>query len=109
VAQDYTDLPCEIRDGIALLTLDRPEKLNAWSAAMGRSLSRAYRECDLDDAVRAVVLTGAGRAFVGRLETALHVHLMSRADAVEGPVAYLERRKPDWKLRVGRDWPDWPV
>jgi hypothetical protein len=34
---------------------------------------------------------------------------MGRADAVEGPVAFLERRKPDWKLRVGRDWPDWPV
>ena len=60
---DYTDLRCEVRDGIALLTLDRPEKLNAFSAAMGLSLGRAYRECDADDTVRVVVLTGAGRAF----------------------------------------------
>ena len=29
-------------------------------------------------------------------------------DAIEGGVAYVERRKPEWKLRVSRDWPDWP-
>jgi enoyl-CoA hydratase/carnithine racemase len=50
-------------DGVATLTLDRPAKLNAFSGEMGRSLAEAYRRCDEDDAVRAVVLTGAGRAF----------------------------------------------
>jgi len=50
-------------DGVATLTLDRPAQLNAFSGAMGRSLAEAYRRCDEDDAVRAVVLTGAGRAF----------------------------------------------
>jgi enoyl-CoA hydratase/carnithine racemase len=45
---------------------------------------------------------------VGRKETALHIHLMSRADAREGPLAYLERRPPRWQLRVSRDWPEWP-
>ena len=49
--------------GVATLTLDRPAQLNAFSGAMGRSLTEAYRRCDADDAVRAVVLTGAGRAF----------------------------------------------
>jgi hypothetical protein len=33
---------------------------------------------------------------------------MARADAVEGAVAYVERRRPRWTLRVSRDWPDWP-
>ncbi|MGK0486542.1 MAG: hypothetical protein ACJAYI_002054, partial [Myxococcota bacterium] len=28
--------------------------------------------------------------------------------AIEGPVAYLERRKPEWKLTVSKDWPKWP-
>ena len=45
---------------------------------------------------------------IERKETALHHHLMGRADAIEGVVAYLERRRPEWKLRVSRDWPDWP-
>jgi enoyl-CoA hydratase/carnithine racemase len=259
-------------DGVACVTLSRPEKLNAFSGAMGEALARAFRRCDEDDAVRAVVLTGAGRAFcagadmsdpaatfdlssldpakfsaaaidfpafrvrklvvaavnghaiglgmtlamqcdlrlfaregrygivqvrrgampdayshwtvlravglaraaelllTGRTfagdellrlgvasqvlpaaevlpaalelardvavnaaplsvavskrllweapglspeqveakETALHRHLLARADAVEGPVAFAARRRPEWKLRVARDWPEWP-
>jgi len=57
------DLRFEVDDGVATLTLDRPESLNAYTGAMGRELGAAYRECDRDDAIRAVVLTGAGRAF----------------------------------------------
>jgi enoyl-CoA hydratase/carnithine racemase len=60
----YEDLRFELDEhGVATLTLDRPAQLNAFSGAMGRSLAEAYRRCDEDDAVRAVVLTGAGRAF----------------------------------------------
>jgi enoyl-CoA hydratase/carnithine racemase len=45
---------------------------------------------------------------VERRETELHHHLMGRADALEGPVAYLERRPPRWSGSVARDWPEWP-
>jgi enoyl-CoA hydratase/carnithine racemase len=59
--------PQEIRfeqqDGVALVTLQRPDQLNAFTGRMGRELGEAYRRCDGDDAIRAVVLTGAGRAF----------------------------------------------
>ena len=41
-------------------------------------------------------------------ETELHKHIMPLADAVEGPMAHVERRTPQWKLRLSRDWPDWP-
>jgi enoyl-CoA hydratase/carnithine racemase len=57
------DLTVEIDSGVALLTLNRPDRLNAYTAEMGALLSRAYRDCDEDDDVRAIVLTGAGRAF----------------------------------------------
>lgn len=53
----------EITDGVALVTLDRPEVRNAFSGTMGRALDAAYRRCDEDDDVRAVVLTGAPPAF----------------------------------------------
>ncbi|BBX40374.1 enoyl-CoA hydratase/isomerase family protein [Mycobacterium simiae] len=53
----------EVDGGVALLTLNRPAHLNAYTAAMGDQLSQAYRECDDDDDVRAIVVTGAGRAF----------------------------------------------
>ncbi|MBA2325261.1 MAG: enoyl-CoA hydratase/isomerase family protein [Actinobacteria bacterium] len=46
-----------------VVTLDRPEQLNAFTGVMGATLSRAYADADADDAVRAVVVTGAGRAF----------------------------------------------
>lgn len=43
-----------------------------------------------------------------RRETALHKHIMPAPDAVEGPMAHVERRRPNWQLRVSRDWPEWP-
>ena len=51
------------RDGVTVLTLDRPEAMNAWNGHMAREIDDALRRCDADDAVRAVVITGAGRAF----------------------------------------------
>lgn len=50
-------------DGVALITLNRPDRMNACSGAMLEGLADAYRRCDADDAIRAVVLTGSGRAF----------------------------------------------
>jgi enoyl-CoA hydratase/carnithine racemase len=59
----YQTVRFEVDDGVAVVTLQRPERLNAFSGAMGEELADAYRRCDADDAIRAVVLTGAGRAF----------------------------------------------
>ena len=53
----------DVADGIATITLHEPAKRNAFSGAMGRALSDAYRTVDSDDAVRAVVLTGTPPAF----------------------------------------------
>jgi enoyl-CoA hydratase/carnithine racemase len=49
--------------GVLLLTLNRPDKLNAYTAQMGREITAAFQRADDDDAVRVVVVTGAGRAF----------------------------------------------
>jgi enoyl-CoA hydratase/carnithine racemase len=51
------------RDGIATVTLNRPQRLNAWTPQMGSELAQAFREADADVGVRAIILTGAGRAF----------------------------------------------
>ncbi|HTO54618.1 MAG TPA: enoyl-CoA hydratase-related protein [Myxococcota bacterium] len=53
----------EVKDGVATITLNRPEKMNAWTAQMGAEINEHLVRCDEDDAVRAVVVTGAGRAF----------------------------------------------
>jgi enoyl-CoA hydratase/carnithine racemase len=49
--------------GVAVLTLNRPEKLNAFTPDMQRLLVEAFDRTDADDAVRAVIVTGAGRGF----------------------------------------------
>ena len=59
----YEDIRFEVSDGIAIIELHRPEHLNAYSGKMGVEWGDAYRVCDDDDAIRAVVVTGAGNAF----------------------------------------------
>jgi enoyl-CoA hydratase/carnithine racemase len=63
VRTPWRTIRLERSDGVALLTLDRPEALNAWNDAMAREVEAALQECEVDDGVRAVVVTGAGRAF----------------------------------------------
>ncbi|MDW3219251.1 MAG: enoyl-CoA hydratase-related protein [Acidimicrobiales bacterium] len=60
---EFEDLRVEVDGQVAILTLDRPDSMNAFSGAMGRSLTAALRAADRDDAIRVVVITGAGRAF----------------------------------------------
>ena len=57
------DIRLEVNDGIGLITLNRPDSLNTLTASMMDGLGAAYRECDKEDAVRVVVVTGSGKAF----------------------------------------------
>jgi enoyl-CoA hydratase/carnithine racemase len=59
----FTELLFDITDGVATITLHRPEKLNAFTVTMMKELIAAFDLTDGDDAVRAVIVTGAGRAF----------------------------------------------
>jgi enoyl-CoA hydratase/carnithine racemase len=65
---DYTELLYEASDGIATITLNRPERLNAITIPMLTSLSSALRDADLDREVRVIILTGAGRGFCAGLD-----------------------------------------
>jgi len=57
------ELRMDIADGIAVITLNRPEVQNSLSSQLIAGLGAAYRRCDEDDNVRVVILTGAGTAF----------------------------------------------
>ena len=59
----YTEIAYEVEGGIATLTLDRPERLNAFTQTMLEEMLDAIDRIDEDDAVRAVVVTGRGRGF----------------------------------------------
>jgi len=59
----YETILLDVKDQVATVTLNRPERLNAWTPVMAAELSDALTACNDRDEVRAVVLTGAGRAF----------------------------------------------
>ncbi len=59
----YEHILYSVTDGVAVVTLNRPDKLNAWTATMHREVKAAMRAASDDDAVRVIVLTGAGRGF----------------------------------------------
>ncbi len=68
----YTDITYGVDDGVATITLNRPDNLNAFTPQMRLDLLAVCDEIDADDAVRAVVVTGAGRAFCAGAELGTH-------------------------------------
>lgn len=61
--QDFTTFTLERRDGIALATFCRPEKMNTFNPTVMTEMLRLFDVTDADDSVRAVIITGSGRAF----------------------------------------------
>jgi enoyl-CoA hydratase/carnithine racemase len=59
----YEQITTEAADGVLTITLNRPDRLNAWTPTMGRELIAAFDAADADDAVRAIIVTGAGRGY----------------------------------------------
>ncbi|HUB74999.1 MAG TPA: crotonase/enoyl-CoA hydratase family protein [Solirubrobacteraceae bacterium] len=60
---DYEQITTDLGDGALTITLNRPERLNAWTQQMGLEIRHALDRADGDDEVRAVIFTGAGRGF----------------------------------------------
>ena len=60
---DFTQIRYEVAANIATVTLSRPEKMNAFTGVMMRELLEVFDQIDADDAVRAVIVTGDGKAF----------------------------------------------
>ncbi len=59
----HEQITAELSSGVLTITLNRPERLNAWTATMGQELIAAFDAADADDGVRAIIVTGAGRGF----------------------------------------------
>ncbi|GAB3498972.1 enoyl-CoA hydratase-related protein [Nocardiopsis coralliicola] len=94
---DYEQITYAAASGVATITLNRPDRLNAFTGTMRGELIRAFDEADADDAVRAVVVTGAGRGFCAGAD------LEAGADTFNASARGEKRREADRIGGVPRD------
>jgi enoyl-CoA hydratase/carnithine racemase len=84
----YTEITYAAEDGVAVVTLNRPDRLNAWTPVMEREVREAMRAASDDDAVKVIVLTGAGRGFCAGADMGTLTSIQSggrQATAPTGP------------------------
>jgi enoyl-CoA hydratase/carnithine racemase len=100
----YSDILYRVENGVAVITLNRPDRLNAWRAEMERDVRAAMRAASDDDAVRVIVLTGAGRGFcagadMGLLQTTVDAGQVpgSGAAVASGPKPFDETSDDNFK------------
>ncbi|MDJ0787565.1 MAG: enoyl-CoA hydratase [Myxococcota bacterium] len=77
-------LSCHVEDGVATVTFEDPERLNAMTEAMGHALAERMGALATDEAVRVVVLTGAGRAFSAGGDLAMLTRMSEAGQADAG-------------------------
>jgi enoyl-CoA hydratase/carnithine racemase len=91
----YETITYEVEDQILTLTLNRPDKLNAFNATMQKELIDAFDQADRDDNVRAIIVTGAGRGFCAGADLSSGADTFDR-DAKRGPVKRLANGDVDY-------------
>jgi enoyl-CoA hydratase/carnithine racemase len=100
IAVTYQHILYEVSDRIATITLNRPDRMNAWTPIMERDVREAMTAASADDNVRVIVLTGTGRAFcAGADMDALKGLDPSDIRRAENLPAFDMNRGPDWQTR----------
>lgn len=97
----YQTLKYEIEEGILTLTLHRPEQLNAFTVTMANELVAAFERASADDAVRAVIVTGAGRAFCAGMDLSVGNNVFGLDEALRPSLTDLEQRFDDPQIVNG--------
>jgi len=98
---NYPDILYDVNDRIATITLNRPERLNAYTAQMAESIKRAAADANGDRAVRVIIITGAGRGFCAGADMEVLSH-HANAGRHTGPAAPT-RPDPEFGSDIGPD------
>ena len=97
----YDEILYDVDDPVAVITLNRPAALNAWTNTMDDEIRDAFRRAEADAAVVGIVVTGAGRAFCAGADMNLLSDLTDGGDGEHS----LGRAAADWPLwRSARYW-----
>ena len=91
----YETLTYEVTDSVAVVTLNRPDKLNAFTVEMADDLVAVFGRASRDDEVRAVVVTGAGRAFCSGMDLSVGGNVFGLDETLEPTLADMAQRLDD--------------
>lgn len=86
----------DISDGLGLITLNRPEAMNAFTPQMGREVAEAFDQTDADPSVRAVVVTGAGRTFCAGADLSAGAQAFAMLQEAQGSGDF-DDTDPKWR------------
>ncbi|MFN8050794.1 MAG: crotonase/enoyl-CoA hydratase family protein [Acidimicrobiales bacterium] len=92
---EYSTILLDVSDGIATLTLNRPDRLNAFTVEMMREMISAFDRIDADDDVRVVIVTGAGRAFCAGADLSAGTDSFDYDELAASDPEYASRPKRD--------------
>lgn len=81
---EFEQIRYDVADGVLTITLNRPDRLNAFTPTMGRELVEAFDRADTDDDVRAIIVTGAGRGFCAGADLAGGGETFDSRDRADG-------------------------
>jgi enoyl-CoA hydratase/carnithine racemase len=98
---DYETLRYDVADGILTLTLNRPDQLNAFTVQMADDLENAFRRASADDDVRAIVVTGEGRAFCAGMDLSVDGNVFGLNEDERPTPEDMETRFVDEDFRRG--------
>ena len=98
---NYTTLRYEVADNILTLTLNRPDHLNAFTVEMAGELIDAFTRASDDDEVRAVVVTGEGRAFCAGMDLSVGGNVFGLNEALHPTMDDMENRLDDPEMIKG--------
>lgn len=92
----YSELTYEVMNGVAWITLNRPEKLNAWTRVIEEEFSLAVRAAAADEAIRVIAITGAGRGFCAGAD----ISLLSSAVDTKGESSPVTHSDYSWLTAI---------
>jgi len=92
----YEQILYEIKDGVAVITLNRPEVLNAWTPQMWREMGDALESSNKNEEVGAIVVTGAGRGFCSGADIRLFDQITKGLQKAENPIVVLRKRREEF-------------
>ncbi|WP_242127419.1 crotonase/enoyl-CoA hydratase family protein [Sphingobium sp. Sx8-8] len=98
---DYTTIQTDLADGVLTITLNRPERMNAFTVAMAAELEHAFGAVNTQDEVRAVIVTGSGKAFCAGMDLDVDGNVFGLDEHQRPTLTDMRERLDDPAIRSG--------